>query len=225
MLRFVAICTLLAANASHGSADTSVGIRVETSSFEFGFLYGDHFHVAAADVHRHTRRMDEEDFLVALHLARVSGRKLDVIVEWRRDGASWEEIRHRCELEPRVFRVDLPRDHDPGPPYGRAWGHWKKRSQRPLQLTDEEVRALVVLRVLSDYTQKPAAEVLRHRREGWSPRKIAAKPGKGGDTTPARKAKSARSDAGEKPDAGKKSDAGNRSDVGTKHGKGNAKKK
>lgn len=206
MLRFIAICTLLAANASHGT-DSSVGIRVGTSGFEFGFLYGDHFHVAAADVHRHTQEMDEEDFLVALHLARVSGRKLDLIVGWRSAGASWEDIRHRCELEPRVFRVDLPHDRDPGPPYGRAWGHWKKRSKKALRLSDEEVRAHVVLRVLSDYTKKPAAEILRQRREGWSPSEIAAKPGKGEDTTPARKSKGASSKTGKKNgkgEAGKK---------------------
>ena len=78
MLQFVAICTLLIAGASHGDGDTRVGVRVETSGFEFGFLYGNHYQVETDVVHRHTRHLSEEDFLVpARHtVARgVTGRR------------------------------------------------------------------------------------------------------------------------------------------------------
>lgn len=188
MLQFVAICTLLIAGASHGDADTSVGVRVGTSGFEFEFLYGDHYGVEADAVHRHTKHVSEEDFLVALHLSRAAGLDVDVVVGWRRDGESWDDIRHRCALGPDVFYIDLPADSDPGPPYGRAWGHWKKKGRnKALRLSDDEVRAFVVLRALSDYTKKPVSEVLHQRRQGWTPAKIAAKPKAGGneDTVPA----------------------------------------
>jgi len=190
MLRFVAFCTLLVASASQGGGDTSVGVHVASSNFEFGFLYSDHYHVAPEVAEHHAEHMGEEDFLVALHLSRASGLPLEAIIRWRRDGQPWDAIRHRCELDDSVFYVDFASDRDPGPPYGRAWGHRRKHSREPLRLSDDEVRAFVVLRTLRDYTKKPAEEILRQRREGWSPKKIAAQAGPvPEDTSPTHKAK------------------------------------
>lgn len=142
-----------------------------TSDFEFEFLYRDHYAIDDAVVRKHTEWMGEHGFVVALHLARQSEVELDVIVEWRRDGRSWWEITDRCDLGPESFRVELP--DDPGPPYGRAWGHWKKHPKTEIRLDDEEIQAWVVLRAMRDFTKRPAAEIVRLQRDGWTPRKIA----------------------------------------------------
>jgi hypothetical protein len=163
----IAACIL----ACSASADTTVDVRVGTSGFEFGFLYSDYYGADERVVREHTEWLSESDFVVALHLARLSGRDLDLLVEWRRGGRSWSDITHRCELTADVYRVELTRD--PGPPYGRAWGYWKKHPKKSIELSDEEIRAFVVLKAMSDFTRKPAAEIVRLQNEGWTPRKIA----------------------------------------------------
>jgi len=171
MRRLIVLTCFICIGQAMARADTAVQVRVENSEFEFGFLYGDFYRVDAPTVQRCTRAMSEPDFLVALHLARVSGTKLAIIVDWRRNGLSWFEITHRCKLDTGVFFVDLPAD--PGPPYGRAWGHWHKKQKGEMRMADEEIRALVELKALSEHSGKAPGDVLRLRRAGHRPVEIA----------------------------------------------------
>jgi hypothetical protein len=159
-----------------------------TSGFEFGFLYSDYYHVEAPVVQRCTAVLSEADFLVALHLARASGAGIDVIVDMRRRGLSWYDITHRCMCTTQVYFVNFP--DDPGPPYGRAWGHWRKNRRDDFEMSDDEIRAFVQLGALSQHGGKSPAEVLRMRHSGKSPAEIAGSKGKGGeDTAPPAKSK------------------------------------
>jgi len=153
-------------------ADTSVQIRVGTPGFEFGFLYSDYYRVEPPVVEHWSRWLSEPDLVVALHLARRSGVTLEVIVDWRRGGLTWYDITRRCNLTTAVYYVELPGDC--GPPYGRAVGHWRRHRHADLRLSDDEVRAFVQLQALSEHAGRAPGEVVRLRREGMSPREIAA---------------------------------------------------
>jgi hypothetical protein len=152
-------------------AETSVGVHVGSGNFEFGFLYDDYYHVEPRVVERCTESMSEPDVVVALQLARLSGVELNVILDWRRGGISWFDITHRCRLGTDIYYVELP--PDPGPPYGRACGYWRKHPRQELRLSDDEVRGFVTLRALSDYSRVPVSEVIRMRKEGYTPARIA----------------------------------------------------
>ncbi len=176
--RFLAAAMIcLCAGALPARAGTSVQVQVGGSGFEYGFLYEGYYDVEPRVVESCTAWMSEPDVVVALHLARLSAVELDLLIGWRRQGLSWYDITRRCNLDTRAYYVQLP--EDPGPPYGRAWGYWRKHPGQALLLSDEEIRSLAALRAMSDYTGRPAGEILQLRRDGWSPAKIAASSPKG----------------------------------------------
>jgi len=98
------------------------------------------------------RYRDPDDLTVALFVARRSGKSADFIHRMRTDGLSWWDISVRLGMPVDVWFVPVRRD--PGPPYGKAYGHWKnhKRNRRhAVVLTDVDVRNLVAVRMLHEY--------------------------------------------------------------------------
>lgn len=85
-------------------------------------------------------RSVETDLPVALFLARESGRPFESIVDLRARGLNWSVIATRVNVEPDIFFTGI--DRDPGPPYGYAWGHWKK-NRRGVRLSDSDISGLV----------------------------------------------------------------------------------
>src|SRR5262245_61799667 len=69
------------------------------------------------------RRLDA-DLPVVLFLARQSGRPPSAVVELRALGMEWALVFGRLHVPIDVLFVGI--DRDPGPPYGNAWGYWKK---------------------------------------------------------------------------------------------------
>jgi hypothetical protein len=202
MKRLVALCCVVCAWAGTLQAETTVQVRMGTSGFEFGFLYSDYYHVEAPVVQRCTAVLSEADFLVALHLARASGASIEVVVDMRRRGLSWFDITHRCMCTTQIYFVDIP--DDPGPPYGRAWGHWRKNRRDDFEMSDDEIRAFVQLSALSQHGKKSPAEVMRLRKSGKSPAEIVgAKKKAAEDTAPAAQSKSS-----DKPGKGKSKNKG-----------------
>jgi hypothetical protein len=164
-------CLIVALTVPCAVADTSVSVRAGSSGFEFGFLYSDHYHTEEAVVQKATAHCDETDFIVALHLAQVSGIDLQIILGWRQKEMSWNDITHKCDQHADIYYVDL--GSDPGPPYGRAVGHWKKNRGKDIVLSDEEIRAFAVLRAMSEYTGQSASQILAERKQGRRPVDIA----------------------------------------------------
>ena len=98
------------------------------------------------------RYRNPDDLTVALFVARRSGQSGEVIHHMRTDGLSWWDISVRLGMPIDVWFVPVQRD--PGPPYGKAYGHWKnhKHNKRhAMMLTDVDVRNLVAVRMLHEY--------------------------------------------------------------------------
>jgi len=73
------------------------------------------------------------------------------IFEMRRSGLSFLDISLRLGAGPEIFYVPIERD--PGPPYGKAWGYYRKtpRAQwRTIVLTDADIVHLANLRLCVD---------------------------------------------------------------------------
>jgi hypothetical protein len=108
-----------------------------------------------------------DDLAVALHLARHCDRGPEFFASLRRAGVGWFEISNRCNVAPDVFFVDV--DREPGPPYGKAYGYWKKHKRDPkarFVLTDRQVRDLVAVRMAHEYYGVPVNVAMDWRRGG-----------------------------------------------------------
>lgn len=107
-----------------------------------------------------------DDLAVALFLRKHSGHSLDSIFSLRGDGLSWWKISVKFGVPADVFFV--PVKSKPGPPYGKAYGHWKKhkRNRQALLLSDAEVGHLVAVRMIHDYYSVPVETAMRWRSSG-----------------------------------------------------------
>jgi hypothetical protein len=130
------------------------------TAFSVSAHIGD-FHVAVANYYHvpereviviRERRIPDDEIPVALFIARHAGVPWTRVVDMRLRGDSWWNISVRFGLAPEVYYV--PVVVTPGPPYGRALGHYKKKHRkewRTIVLTDADVVNLVELRFLSEH--------------------------------------------------------------------------
>ncbi len=110
-----------------------------------------------------------DDAAVALFMANRAGRTPEDVVALRRGGLPWIDVSIRLGVRPDVFFVPVPDDRPVGPPFGKAYGHWRKHRHEPharLALSDAELRDLVAVRMAHDYyglTPEKAMELRRAR--------------------------------------------------------------
>jgi hypothetical protein len=105
----------------------------------------------------------EADLPVLLFLAEESGRPIEGLVAMRADGLSWSVIFGRVGVPIDVLFVGI--DRDPGPPYGKAWGYWKK-NPRSVRLSDPEIGQLVSLQIGHQISGISTFELARARSGG-----------------------------------------------------------
>jgi hypothetical protein len=146
--------------------------EVQIANLPLAFVYEHHFGADRATLREQARWVSEADLLVALELQHQTRIELERIIGWRRDGASWDDIARQCGLHADAFYVALPNSQALSGPYVRPYSVWRQTPGADLQLTDEEVRELVLLRTLRDFCQLPATDVVRLRVSGRSPEAI-----------------------------------------------------
>jgi hypothetical protein len=109
---------------------------------------------------------DPDDLSVLMFLSSRSGRSPDAVFALRRGGLSWWDVSLRLGVPADVWFVPVRRD--PGPPYGNAYGHWKKhgRDGRAYRIDDRMARDLVAVRVMHEYYGIPADRAMDLRKSG-----------------------------------------------------------
>ncbi|HKQ97560.1 MAG TPA: hypothetical protein VJV75_06780 [Candidatus Polarisedimenticolia bacterium] len=92
-----------------------------------------------------------DDFTTVLFLAEAAHKSPGVVLDMRLSGRTWGEIMVALRVSPDVLFTGM--DRDPGPPYGRAWGYWKKHraAKSPWRLDDPDIVGLVKLQTVSSY--------------------------------------------------------------------------
>jgi hypothetical protein len=130
------------------------------TAFSVSAHIGD-FHVAVANYYQvpereviviRERRIPDDEIPVALFIARQAGVPWGRVVDMRLRGDSWWNISVRLGVQPDVYYI--PVAVAPGPPYGRALGHYKNKHRKQwstIVLTDADVVNLVELRFLSEH--------------------------------------------------------------------------
>mgnify|MGYP003580324666 CR=1 FL=1 len=105
----------------------------------------------------------EADLPVAMFLAHECRRPPEYIVDLRARGMSWSMVFSRVGVpyDTLFYRID----RDPGPPYGKAWGHWRK-NPRGVRLSDADIRGLVQVQVGARAARMAPYEMARARGRG-----------------------------------------------------------
>jgi hypothetical protein len=165
-------CLLLAAafaTPSHAGFDVDFGasVRLGNDTDLYVAISSRYFDRDRAVVERWgARYTDPDDLAVSLFISKHSGTSLDMIFDLRRGGHSWWDISVRMGVPVEVWFVPVRRD--PGPPYGKAYGHWKKHPKNPgaVRLTDADATNLVAVRMLHEYYDVPVEIAMDWRSSG-----------------------------------------------------------
>jgi len=160
-------------SARAGQADLGISIRDGRLS-GFYVAVGDHYRVAprvVADFRTRYGILDEE-LPVVFFLAAQAQVGPKAVIDLRLQKRSWYEIALHFKLSPEIFFVPVGLERI-GPPYGNAYGYYRKFGRRgdwrQFSPRDKEVVDLVNLRFLSEYHGMAPDEIigLRGRGQGF----------------------------------------------------------
>jgi hypothetical protein len=113
------------------------------------------------------RGLPEPELPAVGWIARETGASLDRVAELRMSGMPLLDVALRLGGTPAIFYV--PFERDPGPPYGRAWGYYKKTPRDrwgSIRLADAEVIQLSHLKLVTRHYHVSPAHVLELERKG-----------------------------------------------------------
>ena len=141
-----------AAQVQAGAVVSGEGLR------SFYFAIGNYYQVPEREVVVvHERAIPPDEVPVVFFVARQAHVQPTVIVDLRRRGLSWSDVALHFRLDPDIYYFRG------GPPYGHAYGYWKKHP--PL---DAEVVDAVNVHFLSDYHRVSPDSVRADRSRGSS---------------------------------------------------------
>jgi hypothetical protein len=141
-----------AAQVQAGAVVSGEGLR------SFYFAIGNYYQVPEREVVVvRERAVPPDEVPVVFFVARQAHVQPTVIVDLRRRGLSWSDIALHFRLDPDIYYFRG------GPPYGHAYGYWKKHSPR-----DAEVIDAVNVHFLSDYHRVSPDIVRADRSRGSS---------------------------------------------------------
>lgn len=110
------------------------------------------------------------DLPVLLQLQGESGKPLGDVVEMRRSGKTWQEMRDALGLPVKGLFTDVTGRFPE--PYKDAWVEW--RMKRKPEFSDDQVRDLMVLDLARRITGKEKEEIVKERAKGRTPELIIA---------------------------------------------------
>jgi hypothetical protein len=166
-----------------------MGLSASTDGIQSFYLeIGKYYHVPEPQVIVvRERRIPDEEIPVVFFIAKRAHVEPAFIVDLRSKGRSWAEISLHYGLGPEVYYI--PVSVSPGPPYGKAYGYFKKKPRKQwntISLTDDDIVNFVNLRFMTEHYGYSAPDVMRLRSEGASfviihEKITAGKHGRGGE--------------------------------------------
>jgi hypothetical protein len=168
----IVVCLLvLSPLTDRCQAEVNLGISIDDDGIKgFYLAIGEHFEIDARRVTAVKKaEIPDEEMPVVFFLAKRCFVSPSIIIHHRRDGLSWMNICLKYGLTVEIFWVDLK--HKPGPPYGKAWGHFKKKKKDKwgsIRFTDVEIVNFVNLKFISEHYGHSPDEVVKMRSQGTS---------------------------------------------------------
>ena len=144
--------------------DVDIGVSISNGKLQsFYFSLSDYYRIPEEKIIIIKKRYPiivEEELPVILLIVREAGVSPDIIIELRKRGFSWYDIFIRFRLYPEVI---FKRYIIYGPPYGKAWGHYKHKKK--LIFVDNDIIVLSNLKFLSEYYQEAPEVVIRYKEK------------------------------------------------------------
>ena len=176
----IVVCLLVLSPLSNRcQAEVNLGISVDEDGVKgFYLAIGEHFEVDARRVTAVKKaEIPDEEMPVVFYLAKRCFVSPSIIIRHRHNGLSWMDISLKYGLTAEIFWVDLKQT--PGPPYGKAWGHFKKKKKKDqwgsIRLSDVEIVNFVNLKFISEHHGYSPDQVVKMRGQGTSFAKINGK--------------------------------------------------
>jgi hypothetical protein len=154
--------------------DSQVDLGVSIADGKLRSFYlavSDYYHVPGREVvaTKERYRLRDEELPVIYFLAARAHVNPSVIIDLRLKGVSWLDVTFRYGLTPEIFYVPVT-VKKVGPPYGKAYGYYKKyrpnKEWKKIVLSDYEVVDLVNLRFMSEHYQLKPEVVMEMRGQG-----------------------------------------------------------
>ena len=155
---------ILASNFTARPAAAQTAVSVNARVGDFHVAVANYYHVPEREVVVvRERHISDDDLPVVFFIAREAHVPPARVIALRQQGRSWWNISVGFGLRPDVYYV--PVAYAPGPPYGHAYGHYKKpKSQwNTIVLRDDDVVNMVHLRFLSEHYGIPPQQVMEAR--------------------------------------------------------------
>ncbi len=114
------------------------------------------------------------DYPILAFIAHHGHADIEAVWSYRTGGRGWFDVMVHFGVPPRLLFVELP--EPPGPPYGKAYGHWKKRGNGlgSAHVTDADVLFWVNLRAASGYAGISPAKLLAEGKSVKDFQKVTA---------------------------------------------------
>jgi hypothetical protein len=115
------------------------------------------------------RHVPDDEVPVVFFIARHANTSPQAVIKLRLGGKSWMEISAHFGITADLYYV--PVKHDPGPPYGKAYGHYKNKNKsdwKKIVLSDADIVNFVNLRFVSEHYGYSPDEVMKMRGNGKS---------------------------------------------------------
>jgi hypothetical protein len=168
MKKIIALFFIVLLNFSLASAQTSFSLSIKDPESGFAFSISNFYNVPQKEVIIIKERgIPDEELPVVFFIASKAKVKPQIIIDLRLKGLSWMDISLKFGLTADVYYV--PVKGKVGPPFGKAYGHFKKHHKhkwKDIRLDDDDIINLVNIRFISDYHGIEPDIVIRERAEG-----------------------------------------------------------
>lgn len=173
----ILITLTVAAGLTHAGVgyDVTVGLDLGDDTRLFLNVTNEHYGPPEREATALVRRCKHprDEFPVVLFLAHAAAVPADHVLDLRLRGLSWADVMFRLRVGPDVLFARL--DRDPGPPYGKAWGHYKRhRKGARIALSDRDIIGLAKLQIMASHYGVDPHVIISERKRGVSFEKYAA---------------------------------------------------
>ncbi len=162
---------LLGSAAHYCRADVNLGLSIGDDGIKSFYLaIGEHYKVEERIVVKAKEsKIPDEELPVVFFLAKHAQVSPGIIIKLHLGGMTYMDICLKYGLTAEVFYVPMKRT--PGPPYGKAYGHFKKKKKKnwgTIRFTDIEIANFVNLKFISNHYGHSPDEVAKMRANGTS---------------------------------------------------------
>ena len=165
-----AILALSFAQPSIAATQWNLGVSIGNEGVNgFHLSVGEYYRVPEREVIVVRKRgIPDDELPVVFFLAGRARVAPGAIIDLRLGGMSWTDITLRYRLSPEIYYVPV-NGGKIGPPYGNAYGHYKKHPKNEwnkIRLADRDVVNMVNLKFMSEHYGYPPEKVMQMRGEG-----------------------------------------------------------